>query len=56
MVGWRTNKQDTVTTSTMEAELLALSQATKEALFASRPLKEIGLTFDDTALRIWMVR
>jgi hypothetical protein len=53
VVGWRANKQDTVTTSTTEAELLALSQATKEALFASRLLKEIGLTFDDTALRIW---
>ena len=53
VVGWRANKQDTVTTSTTEAELPALSQATKEALFASRLLKGIGLTFDDTALRIW---
>lgn len=36
LVGWRANKQDTVTTSTTEAELLALSQVAKEALFASR--------------------
>ena len=36
ITSWRANKQDTVTTSTTEAELLALSQAAKEALFASR--------------------
>ena len=27
LIGWRANKQETVTTSTTEAELLALSQA-----------------------------
>lgn len=36
LIGWRANKQNTVTTSTTEAELLALSQAAKEAIFASR--------------------
>ena len=35
-IAWRANKQDTVTTSTTEAELLALSQATKESLFIRR--------------------
>jgi len=35
MIRWRVNKQETVTTSAMEAELLALSQAAKEALFVS---------------------
>ncbi|RYP17079.1 hypothetical protein DL767_010081 [Monosporascus sp. MG133] len=30
---WRANKQDTVTTSSTEAELLALSQTVKEAIF-----------------------
>jgi hypothetical protein len=31
-IGWRANKQDTVTTSSTEAELLALSQTAKEAI------------------------
>ena len=35
MIEWRANKQETVTTSTMEAELLVLSQVVKEALFVS---------------------
>ena len=34
-IGWRANKQDTVTTSTTKAELLSLAQATKESLFVS---------------------
>lgn len=38
LIGWRANKQPTVTTSTTEAELLALAQAAKEALFVSRLL------------------
>ena len=41
LVGWRANKQDIVTTSTTEAELLALAQATKESLFVSRLLTEL---------------
>jgi hypothetical protein len=32
-IAWRANKQDTVTTSSTEAELLALSQTAKEAIF-----------------------
>jgi len=47
MIGWRANKQETVTISTMEAELLALSQAVKEALFISRLLKELQIGLDD---------
>ena len=47
MIGWRVNKQETVTTSTMEAELLALSQAAKEALFVSRLLKELQIGLDN---------
>jgi hypothetical protein len=35
VIGWRASKQETVTTSTTEAEFLALSQAAKEALFVS---------------------
>lgn len=41
LIAWRANKQDTVTTSTTEAELLALSQTAKEALFSKRLLEEL---------------
>jgi hypothetical protein len=51
-IGWRANKQDTVTTSTTEAELLALSQATKESIFISRLLKEIGIRLESNTIRI----
>jgi hypothetical protein len=43
ITSWKANKQDTVTTSTTEAELLALSQAAKEALFASRLLSAMKI-------------
>lgn len=43
LIGWRANKQSTVTTSTTEAELLALSQAAKESLFLSRLIKDLGV-------------
>ncbi|RYP68913.1 hypothetical protein DL771_006402 [Monosporascus sp. 5C6A] len=52
-IGWRTNKQDIVTTSTTEAELLSLAQAAKEALFASRLIKELGVTLDAGPLNLW---
>lgn len=45
-IAWRANKQDTVTTSSTEAELLALSQTAKEAIFVDRLLKEIKLDLD----------
>ncbi|KAF1922429.1 uncharacterized protein M421DRAFT_411533, partial [Didymella exigua CBS 183.55] len=41
LIAWKANKQDTVTTSTTEAELLALTQVAKEALFISRLLREL---------------
>ena len=40
-IAWRANKQDTVTTSSTEAELLALSQTAKEAIFTSRLFKAV---------------
>ena len=43
LVMWRANKQTTVTTSTTEAELLAISQAAKESLFMSRLFKELEI-------------
>ena len=52
LIGWRASKQDTVTTSTTEAELLALSQTAKEALFISRLLKELSIQLDDQLIRI----
>jgi hypothetical protein len=52
LIGWRASKQETVTTSTTEAELLALSQASKEALFVSRLIKELKIKLDDNHIRI----
>jgi hypothetical protein len=43
---WRANKQDTVTTSSTEAELLALSQTAKEAIFLGRLFTLIKLELD----------
>ena len=47
LIGWRASKQDTVTTSTTEAELLALSQAAKEALYVSRLITELSVRLDN---------
>ena len=46
-IAWRANKQDTVTTSSTEAELLALSQTAKEAIFLSRLFKAMQLDLDE---------
>ena len=42
-VAWRANKQDTVTTSSTEAELLAISQTAKESIYLSRLMKALKL-------------
>jgi hypothetical protein len=47
LIAWRASKQDTVTTSTTEAELLALSQVAKEAIFISRLIKELKVDLPD---------
>jgi hypothetical protein len=47
LIGWRANKQDTVTTSTTEAKLLALAQAAKESMYVSRLLQKLIIDFDD---------
>lgn len=52
VIGWQANKQNTVTTSTTEAELLALSQAAKEGLYISRLLNELTVRLDQHRLRI----
>ena len=43
-VAWRANKQDTVTTSSTEAKLLAISQTVKEAIYMSRFLSALKLS------------
>ena len=45
-IAWRSTKQDTVTTSSTEAELLALASAAKEVMFTERVLNGLGLRFD----------
>lgn len=52
LIGWRANKQDTVTTSTTEAELLALSQAAREAIFVSRLLSALNTTIPSGGITI----
>jgi len=42
-VAWRASKQDTVTTSTTEAELLALAGTVKEGMFMSRLLTSLTI-------------
>ena len=51
-IGWRANKQDTVTTSTTEAELLALAQAAKESMFQSRLVRELGVKLNEAQITI----
>ena len=46
-VAWRANKQDTVTTSSTEAELLALSQMAKGSIYLSRLLKALSIEIDE---------
>jgi Reverse transcriptase (RNA-dependent DNA polymerase) len=52
VVGWRANKQNTVTTSTTEAELLSLSQGAKEGQFVKRLLDELSVVLDNQRIRI----
>ena len=51
-IGWRANKQETVTTSTTEAELLSLAQAAKEGYFIFRLLKELGVKLDSQKIQL----
>ncbi|KAF7136791.1 hypothetical protein CNMCM5793_006309 [Aspergillus hiratsukae] len=52
-VGWRANKQATVTTSTTEAELLALSQASREGMFMERLLNDLQICLDNHHIHIF---
>src|SRR4030081_3167029 len=53
VIGWRANKQDTVTISTTELELLSLAQPTKEALVVQQLLSELSIKFDDPHIQLW---
>ncbi len=46
-ITWRANKQDTVTTSSTEAELLAIFQTAKEATYLSRLMETLTLFFPE---------
>src|SRR5436189_3101702 len=46
-IAWKANKQNTVTMSSIEAELLALLQIVKEAIFMSRLLKALTLQLNE---------
>jgi hypothetical protein len=51
-IAWRSGKQSTVTTSSTEAELLALSTAAKEAMAAIRLFRDVRLQLNED-LTIW---
>ena len=52
VIGWKANKQDTVTTSTTKTKLLTLSQAAKEGQYVSRLLRELTVELDDNRIEI----
>jgi hypothetical protein len=52
-IGWQANKQDTVTTSTTEAELLALAQGVKEGKYVLRLLLELEIRFKTPTLHVF---
>ena len=49
-ITWKTNKQNTVTISSTEAELLTLSQIIKKAIFISRLLKSLMLKLNESLI------
>ena len=50
VVSWRSKKQSTVAKSTTEAEYVALSQATQEAIWLRRLLSDLGCKADGPTL------
>jgi hypothetical protein len=47
LIGWRANKQNTIITSVIKAELLALAQAVKELMYVSKLLQEFIIDFNN---------
>ena len=52
LIAWRANKQSTVATSSTEAELLAMSDGTKEVMFINYLVKELGVILDAASIRV----
>jgi hypothetical protein len=50
LIGWRANKQNTITTSTTEAELLALAQAAKESMYVNKLLQKLIIDLNDQTI------
>ena len=46
-VAWRANKQDTITTLSIEAEILSISQTAKEAIYLSRLMQPLNLVIPE---------
>jgi hypothetical protein len=47
LIGWRANKQNTVTTSTTKAKLLALAQAAKKSIYVNKLLQKLIIDLND---------
>jgi hypothetical protein len=47
LIGWRANKQNTITISTTEAKLLALAQTAKKSMYVSKLLQELIIDLND---------
>ena len=52
VIRWRANKQNTVTTSTTEAELLSLSQGAKKDQYIKQLLNELNINLDEQQIQI----
>jgi hypothetical protein len=52
LIGWRTNKQDTIIISITKAELLALVQAAKESMYVSKLLQKLIIDLNDQIIQI----
>jgi hypothetical protein len=47
LIGWRTNKQNTVITLITKAELPALAQAAKKSMYVSKLLQKLTINFSE---------
>jgi hypothetical protein len=52
LINWRANKQNTVITSTIEAELLALAQAAKKSIYMNKLLQKLIIDLNDQIIQI----
>jgi Zn-dependent M16 (insulinase) family peptidase len=52
LIGWRANKQDTITTLITKAELLALAQAAKESMYVNKLLQKLIIDLNDQTIQI----